>query len=145
VTAADVLAWLAAAAAALHAGGSLYAALVEHPARVGCGPPMGVAGFRTGEPRAAALLGALALGGAVTALGAAAAGRGAACLAGGLTLALVLLYTRLAMAATARRLRDPSLAPDVPEARALLRRWGALHAVRAALGLVALGLLVGGR
>jgi hypothetical protein len=41
--------------------------------------------------------------------------------------------------ATNRRLQDPALDPDVPEVRALLRRWGLLHLVRTALGLGAAG------
>jgi hypothetical protein len=41
------------------------------------------------------------------------------------------------MGPTARRLLDPSLQPDSPEARALLRRWAWVQAVPSAVGLLA--------
>jgi hypothetical protein len=49
----------------------------------------------------------------------------------------VIPYTLVAILPTNHRLLDRALAPDAPEARALLRRWTGLHAVRTALGLAA--------
>jgi uncharacterized membrane protein YccC len=49
----------------------------------------------------------------------------------------VVPYTLVAIMPTNRLLLDPALPPDAPEARRLLRRWGALHAVRTLLGLAA--------
>jgi hypothetical protein len=46
-------------------------------------------------------------------------------------------YTLVVILPTNKRLMDRALAPDSPEARALLRRWTALHAVRTVLGLAA--------
>src|SRR5215510_10357247 len=115
------LTWLAAGAAALFAGGALYVSLVEHPARILTGPPMAVAQFRTSYPRGARLQGGLAALGTLAAV--------AAWWAGAL-LGLVVPYTLVAILPTNKRLMDPALAPDSPEARALLRRWTTLHAVR---------------
>ncbi|HZS32114.1 MAG TPA: DUF1772 domain-containing protein [Methylomirabilota bacterium] len=130
--------WLAAAAAALYTGGAVYAVLVEHPARLASGPPMGIAEFRTSHPRATRLQGGLlALGGA----GAVAtwlAGAPAAWLGAGALLVAVLPYSRLAVGPTTRRLLDRALPPDEPEARRLLRRWGPLDAGRAILAGAAL-------
>lgn len=132
---------LALLAAALFAGGALYAGLVEHPARLLTGPPMGMAHFRTSYPRGTRLQAPLALAGALAALLAWAGGAGRPCLLAGALLGLVVPYTLVVMLPTNHRLMDPSLPPDGPEALRLLRRWGALHAVRIVLGLAALGLL----
>jgi hypothetical protein len=136
------LALLATTAAALFAGGALYAAVVEHPAREACGPPMAVAHFRKSYPRGAALQAPLALVGGLAAVGVWLTGGPAGWLWGGLLLAAAVPYTLVVMLATSRRLMDPALAPDVLETRRLLHRWGALHLVRTGLGLLALGLLL---
>jgi hypothetical protein len=131
------LAWVAAGAAALFAGGALYASVVEHPARLATGPPAGVAEFRTGHARAARLQGGLAALGGAAAVGAWLAGAPAGWLGAGALLGAALAYTAIVVLPTSRRLLDGSLPPDVPEARRLLRRWGPLHAVRTLLGLAA--------
>ena len=46
-------------------------------------------------------------------------------------------YTLVVILPTNTRLLDRALSPDAPEARQLLRRWTALHAVRTVLGLAA--------
>jgi hypothetical protein len=135
--AAWLLTWVAAGAAALFAGGALYVSLVEHPARMLTGPPMAVAQFRTSYPRGARLQGGLAALGTLAAVGAWLAGAGIAWLGAGALLGLVIPYTLVAILPTNHRLLDRALAPDAPEARALLRRWTGLHAVRTALGLAA--------
>ena len=132
-----ILAWVAAGAATLFAGGALYVSLVEHPARLATGPPMAVAQFRTSYPRGAKLQGGLAILGALAAAGAWLGGAPIGWLGGGALLGLVVPYTFLAILRTNTRLLDRTLAPDSPEARRLLRRWGALHALRTLLGLAA--------
>lgn len=137
------MAWLATLAAACFAGGALYASAVEHPARMACGPPMGLAQFRTSHPRATwlqAFLGVLAF---VGGLGAWLGGGSWQWLAAGLTVGGAVPYTLLLEHRTSRRLLDPALPPDVPETRRLLRRWGALHLVPAVLGLAGAGWMVG--
>jgi len=132
-----ILPWVAAGAAALFAGGALYVSLVEHPARILTGPPMAVAQFRTSYPRGAWLQGGLAALGTLAAVGAWLAGARIAWLVAGALLGLVVPYTLVVILPTNKRLMDRALVPDSPEARALLRRWTALHAVRTVLGLAA--------
>ena len=123
------LAWTAAAAAGLFAGAALYVALVEHPARLGCGPMVAVAQFRLSYPRGAALQAPLAVVGALAGIG--------VWLAAGVLLGLAVPVTLVAIMPTNRRLLDHGLEPDAPEAERLLRRWGHLHLVRSVLGLLA--------
>ena len=131
------LAWIAAGAATLFAGGALYVSLVEHPARLAAGPPMAVAQFRTSYPRGARLQGGLAVLGTFAAIGAWLGGAPVGWLVAGILLGLVVPYTLVVIFPTNRRLLDRALSPDAPETRRLLRRWGALHAVRTLVGLAA--------
>lgn len=134
------MSWLmgvATAASGLFAGAALYVSLVEHPARVGCGPPMAVAQFRLSYPRAAALQAPLAVVGCLAGAGAWLAGAGLAWLGAGLLLGIVVPYTLVGIMPTNRRLVDRGLEPDTPEAERLLRRWSVMHLVRTVLSLVA--------
>jgi hypothetical protein len=131
--------WIATAAAGLFAGAALYVSLVEHPARVGCGPPMAVAQFRLSYPRGAALQAPLAVVGGLAGVGAWLAGAPAGWLGAGVLLGLVVPYTLVAIMPTNRRLLDRALEPDTPEAERLLRRWGFMHLARTALSLLAFG------
>jgi hypothetical protein len=131
------LSWLAAGAATLFAGGALYVSLVEHPARLLTGPPMAVAQFRTSYPRGARLQGGLAVLGALAAIGAWLGGGRIGWLGAGILLGLVVPYTLVVILPTNKRILDPSLSPDAPEARLLLRRWTTLHAARTVVGLIA--------
>jgi hypothetical protein len=129
---------IAVGAAALFAGGALYASIVEHPARLNSGPPMGIAHFRMSYPRGAALQAPLALVGALAATSAWLAGAPVGWLGAGLLLGAVVPYTFAAIMPTNHRLLDRGLPPDGPEARQLLRRWGFLHAPRSVASLLAL-------
>jgi hypothetical protein len=136
------LVWVATAATGLFAGAALYVSLVEHPARMACGPMMAVAQFRRSYPRGAALQAPLAVVGCVGGAGAWLAGAGITWLVAGVAIGLVVPYTVVCIMATSRRLLDAALEPDTPEAARLLRRWGALHLVRTALGLAAFALML---
>ncbi len=65
-------------------------------------------------------------------------------LIGGLVLGAVVPFTLLVIYPTNHRLLAPTLAPESPEAEALLRRWGHLHAVRTLLGVLAFAILLAG-
>jgi hypothetical protein len=138
-----LLTWLATAAGGLFAGAALYVTLVEHPARIACGPPMAVAHFRRSYPRGAALQAPLAAVGCLAGAGAWLAGAPAAWLAAGVLIGLVVPYTLVIIMPTSHRLLDRALEPDAPEVDRLLRRWGHLHLVRTGLSLVALGWMLG--
>ena len=131
------LSFLAVLTSALFAAAALYATLVEHPARLHCGPPMALAQFRMSYPRGARLQAPLAVVACLAAAGAWLAGGPWGWLPAGAAVGAVVPYTLVAIMPTNRRLLDPALDPDVPEVRFLLRRWGQLHLVRTALGLVA--------
>jgi hypothetical protein len=60
----------------------------------------------------------------------------------GVLIGLAVPYTLILIMPTNRRLLDPGLEPDTPEAERLLRRWGGLHLVRTLLGLVAFGVML---
>lgn len=133
-----IFAWIATAGCALFTGGALYASLVEHPARMACGPPMALAQFRMSYPRGARLQAPLAILGCLGAWTAWARGAHVGWLWAGLLLGLVVPFTLAVMLPTNRRLLDHQLGPDLPETGRLLRRWGHLHLVRTAAGLAAL-------
>jgi Anthrone oxygenase len=131
--------WIAAAASLLFTGGALYVSFVEHPARLACGPPMALAQFRTSYPRGTRLQAPLAALACLGGIGAWLGGAPAGWLAAGVTVGLVIPYTLAGILPTNRRLLDPGLEPDSPEAHRLLRRWGYLHLLRTVLGVVGSG------
>jgi hypothetical protein len=60
----------------------------------------------------------------------------------GLLLGSVVPFTLIVIAPTNQRLEDRNLDTSADLARHLLRRWGRLHAVRSALSLIALLLMI---
>lgn len=133
---------LAVATTGLFAGAALYVTLVEHPARMACGPMMAVAQFRRSYPRGAALQAPLAILAGLAGAGAWLAGAGITWLVAGVLQALLVPYTLLVIMPVTHRLLDPALEPDTPEAVRLLHRWASLHLVRTLASLVALGLML---
>jgi hypothetical protein len=128
--------------AGLFAGAAIYITLVEHPARLECGPELAVTEFAPSYRRAALMQASLAAAGLVTAIGAWFQGRGLAVLIGGLLLGGVIPFTLLVIRPTNARLLDSRLDRSSPEATRLLIRWGQLHAVRSVAGALAFGLLL---
>ncbi len=124
----------------LFAGAAIYVTLVEHPARVGCGPVLAIAEFRPSYRRGAVMQAGLASVGCVAAVEAFTQGRGAPVLVAGLLLGAAILFTLIVILPTNKRLLDPRLDP-LTEAATLLARWGHLHAVRSAIGGAAFLLL----
>jgi hypothetical protein len=122
-------------------GAAIYITLVEHPARLECGTALAVTQFRPSYRRAAMMQAGLAAVGCLAAIGAWAQGRGALVLVAGLLLGAAIPFTLLAILPTNKRLLDPALDRDSPEAAALLARWGTLHAVRSVASGVAFMLL----
>ena len=110
---------------------------------------MALAQFRMSYPRGAALQAPLAVIGCLAGAGAWLAGRSPGWLTAGAALGLVVPYTLVAIMPVNRRLLDRSLAPDIPETRHLLGRWGHLHLPRTIAGIAAflamLSLLGSGR
>jgi Domain of unknown function (DUF1772) len=121
----------------LFAGAAVYVTLVEHPARLECGPDVALAEFRPSYRRAAAMQASLAAVGALTAVGAWALGQGVLVLVAGLLLGAMIPFTLLVVLPTNKRLLDPALDPHTTDAASLLARWGRLHAVRSVASVVA--------
>ena len=125
----------------LFAGAAVYVTLVEHPARLECGPPVALAEFRPSYRRAAAMQASLAAVGVLTAVGAWALGRSVPVLVAGLLLGAMIPFTLLVVLPTNKRLLDPALDPHSAETASLLAHWGRLHAVRSVAGAVAFVIL----
>jgi hypothetical protein len=135
---AAVLAIAATAATGLFAGAAVYISLVEHPARMACGPAVAIRQFRPSYRRAAVMQVTLALVGTGAALARFAWGGHAGWLAGALLLASVIPFTLVVVIMpTDKRLLDESLDPSSAAVPALLAQWGRLHAVRSAASLAA--------
>ena len=131
----SALEWLATLGAGLFAGAALYVSLVEHPARLSCGPAAAIHAFRPSYRRGAALQAPLSLLGAAAAIARWTLGGSAAWLLGGLALGALVPYTLLVILPTNKRLLDATLDAGSVEAQALLARWGRLHAVRTVVSL----------
>jgi Domain of unknown function (DUF1772) len=126
---------LATACAGLFSGASLYINLVEHPARVSCGPELAVREFAPSYKRATVMQVSLALAGLLLGLAAARAHSDLRLVLASVLLAAVVPFTLIVILPVNNRLVDPSLDPESADALALLARWGRLHAVRTALSL----------
>jgi uncharacterized membrane protein len=137
-----LLANFASLATALFTGAAVYISLVEHPARLRCPTAHAVEQWRPSYKRATVMQASLAVIGSLLAIAAWLVGAGLIWLLAGLVLGSVVPFTLIAMWPTNKRLEDPALDTASELARSLLVRWGRLHAVRSALSLLALVLMV---
>jgi uncharacterized membrane protein len=137
-----LLANFATLATALFTGAAVYISLVEHPARLRCPTAHAVEQWRPSYKRATVMQASLAVIGSLLAIAAWLVGAGLIWLLAGLVLGSVVPFTLIAMWPTNKRLEDPALDTASELARSLLVRWGRLHAVRSALSLLALVLMV---
>jgi hypothetical protein len=132
-----LLVLVAVACAGLFTGAAVYITLVEHPARLECGPELALREFAPSYRRAVGMQASLAVVGCLGGIGAWLCGGGFAFLLGGLVLGAVVPFTLRVLYPVNARLLDPTLAPASADAGELLARWGRLHAVRSVLGLAA--------
>jgi len=132
-----MFAFLATLCAGLFAGAAGYISLVEHWARLQAGPSVALAQFRPGFPRARGIQASLAVIGGGSALISWLAGGGASWLVVALLLFGIVGFTLVSIRPVYNALLAPSLRAESPAARELLVRWGRLHNVRSALGLLA--------
>jgi uncharacterized membrane protein len=128
--------------AGLFAGAAAYVTFVEHPARVSCGTAVALAEFRPSYRRGTVMQASLAALGLVAGVLAWTASRDVGILIAGLLLGSAIPFTPLVILPTNKRLLDPTLDASSAEARALLARWGRLHAVRTIAGLATFALLL---
>jgi uncharacterized membrane protein len=129
-------------ACALFAGAALYINVVEHPARMSCGTHMAVTEWAPSYRRATWLQAPLALVGMLSSVTAWLLGSSLSWLVGGLLLGSVVPFTLVVIKPTNTRLLSSTLDKGSEQARQLLTRWNALHAVRTVLSLVSLVILL---
>ncbi len=136
------LSGLATLVTALFTGAAAYVTLVEQPARMACPVEVAVAEWRPSYARATLMQASLAVAGTLLGIAAGMAGEGLVWVVGGFVLSAVVPFTLIVMWPTNKRLEDPALDLSSAEARDLLARWGHLHAVRTAISLAALLLML---
>jgi len=133
-----MLANLAILCTALFAGAAVYVTLVEQPARLACPLEVAMTQWKPSYRRASVMQASLAVPGTLLALVAWNEGASDNWLVAGLLLGAVVPFTFLVMWPTNRQLYDARTYSTDEAAMELLRRWGWLHSVRAALSLGAL-------
>jgi len=137
-----IAALVATASAGLFAGAAIYVSAVEHPARLSCGTALALREFAPSYRRGAVMQASLAVVGLLASIAAWWQADRAELLIGGLLLGSVVPFTLVVIFPTNHRLLAPDLDPDSAESRALLERWGTLHAVRSVLGTLAFATLL---
>lgn len=128
---------LALVAAAMFAGGALYVSLAEHPARMRLDDRGALGQWGPSHRWATFLQGGLALLSTIFGLWAWWKIGVTWLLVGGLLTAAAILFTLVVILPTNTRLKAFAADSAGAESRALLTRWGRLHAVRTVLGLAA--------
>ncbi len=133
----QVLHFIAVLSAFLFSGAAVYINLVEHPARMSCGPEVAATEFAASYRRAVPVQVSLAL--IATAAGVASwwFGGNVYWLIGALLMFSVIPFTVLIIAPTNKQLLAPELNKDSPATGLLLKRWGRLHGVRSVASLIA--------
>lgn len=134
---------LALTVAALFTGAALYILIAEQPARLLIPEPALLVQWRRAYHGGTAMQGSLAVAGFLcAALAWWLTGR-FGFLAGGLVLVANWPYTLVVIRPVNRRLEAVAPSAAGPEVRALVERWGHLHAGRAGLGGLAVLILIG--
>jgi hypothetical protein len=123
--------------ASLFAGAALYISLVEQPARLTLTDEPALAQWRTSYRRALPIQASLAVLGGMAGLAAWAANTDWQWLAGGIAMLANWPFTLVMIMPTNKSLIATPPGAAGAESRALLLRWGRLHAIRSALGIIA--------
>ena len=128
---------LALLAAALFAGAALYISVAEHPARLRLDDKAGLAQWKPSYARAVPMQAGLAILSLLLGLRAWWKIDDDWILAGALLIGAVIPLTLAGIYPTNRRLQGIAADAAGPDSRALLVRWGRLHAFRTLLSLAA--------
>lgn len=127
--------FLATLSAALFAGAALYNNILEHPARMGLEKQMAVLQWAASYQGATWLQAPLAILSFVSGVARWLQGGGVGRLVAALLVGAVVPFTFVVIMPTNHKLLAPGRDFSSSETRALLVRWGRLHAGRTALGL----------
>jgi len=122
--------------AGLFAGAAVYIALVEHPARIDCGARQAQAEFGASYRRGSVFMGALLLGGVVSATGAWFISSRIWWLLGGCLLLALIPLTLVAILPINKSLLADRPDRDSDQVLSLLTRWGKWHRVRSLVGFL---------
>lgn len=121
----------------LFTGASVYISVVEHPARMSLSTEIAAAQWAPSYQRATVMQVSLAVLAAAAGLVRWWQGGGPAWLIGALLILSVIPFTAIVVLPTNNELLEPGRDLASQETRALLEKWGRLHAVRSALSLLA--------
>lgn len=140
----DLVGGAACLTCALFAGAAIYINLVEHPARLACGTEIAARQWAPSYKRATAMQVPLAALATVCGIARWWQGGGAVWSWGAACIAAVIPFTLIVILSTNHRLLEPGRDLTSNETRALLEKWGRLHAVRSILSVAASILFLSG-
>jgi Domain of unknown function (DUF1772) len=129
--------FLAAFCASLFAGAALYISVAEHPARLELDTAGALAQWAPSYRRATLMQAPLAVVSLLAAVAVWLLGGGLVWLVAGVMIGAAVAFTFIGIMPTNRMLLEPGRDRTSQETRALLTRWGRLHAVRTLLGAAA--------
>ena len=129
--------FLATLCCALFAGAAIYINLVEHSARMGCDTKIAATVWAPSYKRATVMQASLAILSFLTGAAAWLLGGGILWFVGAVLIGLVVPFTLVVIKPTNNQLLAPGRDLASAETRALLEKWGSLHAVRSGLSLLA--------
>jgi hypothetical protein len=138
----QILQFIAAFCTALFAGAAIYINVAEHPARMLGNARFALTQWAASYQRATLMQAPLALAGLVTSVAVWLLGASVWWLIAGILIGSVVPFTLIGIMPTNRKLLASDRDPASAETRALLVRWGRLHAVRSVLSLLATALLL---
>jgi uncharacterized membrane protein len=124
------------------AGAALYINLVEHPARMGCDTKTAATVWAPSYKRATMMQAPLAILSFVAGTSVWLLGGGVMWLIGAVLIGLVVPFTFIVIMPTNHQLLVPGRDLASSGTRALLKKWGKLHAVRTTLSLAASGVYI---
>ena len=124
--------------AALFAGAAVYVSVAEHPARLSLDDRAALTQWKLAYAYGAVMQASLAIVGFLLGILAWWQSGRWLWLIGAIVLLANWPYTLIGIMSTNRQLKDTDPATAGPQTRALLEKWGALHAMRSALGFASM-------
>ena len=138
----EVTEFIAILCTTLFTGAAIYVSLAEHPARMACGTELAATEWAPSYKRAARMQAPLAMLGTLTALISWRLTDSLLWLVGALLILAVIPFTLIVIRPTNKLFQDVARDRVSAETRALLEKWGKLHAVRSILSLIASAVLL---